>query len=198
MYALKEQENRRKKFSYSPSKKLSSVHHTLQKEFPYLDYLCWETSFLHEFMTHQPGQSLLVVEAEKDACESVFNSLREKYRNRVFLDPTRSLMETYVLAQTDPIIVIPLISQSPHTTYNGIPFPKLEKILVDIFVDEKIFFAFQGEELINIYISAFETYWMNERTMFRYALRRRAGKRLSEFIQEKTKIQLALQEKNKR
>jgi hypothetical protein len=198
MYALKEQENRRNIFSYSPSKKLSSVYQLLQKAFPYLDYLCWETGLLHEFMTHQPGQSVLVVEAEKDACESVFNNLREKYGNRVFLDPTRSLMETYVLPQTDPIIVLPLISQSPRTIYSGIPFPKLEKILVDIFVDEKIFFVFQGEELSNIYTSAFTKYWVNERTMFRYAGRRKAGKRLTEFIQEKTKIQLALQEKNKR
>ena len=198
MYALKEQENRRKNYSYSQSKKLASIHLILQKAFPYLDYLCWETSLLHGFMTHQPGQSLLIVESEKDACESVFNSLREKYGSRVFLDPTRNIMETYVLPQTDPIIVLPLISQSPHTIYNGIPFPKLEKILVDIFVDEKIFFAFQGEELSNIYMSAFTTYWVNERTMFRYAGRRKAGKRLSEFFREKTNIQLALQEKNKR
>lgn len=197
MYAFKEQEaNRKGKFSHRLSKKLSSVHQVLQKAFPYLDYLCWETSLLHEFMTHQPGQSLIVIEAEKDACESVFNGLREKYNGKVFLNPNRSMMEKYVLPQVDPMIVIPLISQSPRMTDSGIPSPKLEKILVDIFVNEDIFFAFQGRELSNIYENAFAAYWMNERTMFRYASRRKADARLREFIQKKTKIQLVPHKEN--
>lgn len=193
MYKFKEQEpNLKGKYSYSPSKKLSSTHQALQKAFPYLDYLCWETSLLHEFMTHQPGQNLIVIETEKDACESVFNELRKKYNGRIFLDPDRSVMEKYVLPQADPIIVISLISQSPRTMDSEISFPKLEKILVDIFVNRDIFFMFQGNELANIYENAFAAYQINERTMFRYASRRKADARLREFIQKKTKIQLAL------
>ncbi len=198
MYAVKEQTNPKSYFSYNPSKQLSSIDQLIRRAFPYLDYLCWETSLLHEFMTHQPGQNMFIVEVEKDACESVFNRLREKFSSRVFLKPTRSIMEMYALPQAAPIIVIPLISQSPRTSYKGIPFPKLEKILVDTFADELIFYAFQGEELSNIFTYAFDTYWVNEKTMFRYASRRKAGKRLAEFVQKKINIQLALQEKNNR
>jgi hypothetical protein len=187
---FKQPEKRR--FSYSPSKKLSSLHAVLQKAFPYLDFLCWETSLLHQFMIHQPRENQLVVEAEKDACASVFHRLAEKYKTRVFLDPTRSIMEEYVLPQAHPIIVLPLISQSPRTTINGIPVPKLEKILVDIFVDENIYFAFQGNELSNIYETAFAIYWLNERTMFRYATRRKATRQLRQFLEKKTRIQLAV------
>lgn len=193
LYKFKEQESNLKgKFFHTPSKKLSSVHQALQKAFPYLDYLCWETSLLHEFMTHQPGQNLIIIEAEKDACESVFNGLREQYNGRVFLDPDRSMMEKYVLPQADPMIVMPLISQSPRMTESGIPFPKLEKNLVDVFVNKDAFFAFQGRELINIFENAFAAYWVNERTLFRYASRRKADARLRDFIQKKTKIQLML------
>ena len=199
VYAFREQEDSpRKKFSHTPSKNLSSTHQFLQKTFTYLGYLCWETSLLHEFMTHQPGRNLFIIQPEKDACESVFNGLKEKYNGRVFLNPDRSMMEKYVLPQADPIIVIPLISQSPHMTEGGIPFPKLEKILVDIFVDEDIFFAFQGRELSNIYENAFAAYWVNERIMFRYAGRRKADARLREFIQKKTRIQLVLHKENDR
>ena len=193
MYAFKDQESsRREKFFHIPSKKLSSTHQILQKAFPYLDYLCWETSLLHEFMTHQPRQNHIIIEVEKDACESVFNGLKEKYNGRVFLNPDRSMMEKYVLTQADPIIVIPLISQSPRMTDSSIPFPKLEKILVDVFVNKDIYFAFEGKELSNIYENTFAAYWVNEKTMFRYASRRKADKKLREFIQKKTKIQLVL------
>jgi hypothetical protein len=68
---------------------------------------------------------------------------------------------------------------------------------VDILVAENIFFAFQGVELSNIYENAFAAYWLNQRTMFRYARRRKAGKTLQEFIQSKTRIQLVTQGKNK-
>jgi hypothetical protein len=196
MYTFKEQAANRRKFLHSPSKELSSIHQFLQKTFPYLDYLLWETRILHEFMTHQPGQNLIVVEAEKDSCESVFNQLMEKYTGRVFLDPARSLVENYVLPQASPIIVLPLISESPRTTHNKIPFPKLEKILVDILVDENIFFAFQGAELSYIYENAFNTYWLNQRTMFRYARRRKAEKTLQEFLETNTGIQLERKRKS--
>lgn len=197
VYVFKEQEVNKRKFLHSPSKELSSIHQILQKTFPYLDYLCWETRILHEFTTHQPGQNIIVVEAEKEACESVFNRLMEKYTGRVFLNPTRSLMENYVLPQASPIIVLPLISESPRMTHNKIYFPKLEKILVDILVDENTFFAFQGAELSNIYENAFNTYWLNQRTMFRYARRRKAGKILQEFIQTKTGMQFETKRKGK-
>lgn len=78
MYALKGQEANKRKFLHSPSKELSSIHQILQKTFPYLDYLCWETRILHEFMTHQPGQNSIIIESEKDSYESVFNRLIEK------------------------------------------------------------------------------------------------------------------------
>src|SRR5690606_5108044 len=101
MYAVKEKTSSKAYFSYTPSKQLSSLDQVLRRAFPYLNYLCWETSLLHEFMTHQPGQSMYIVEVEKDACESVFNRLREKYSGQVFLKPTRNVMEMYVLHQTD-------------------------------------------------------------------------------------------------
>lgn len=191
IYSFKERgTNPKRKFSHPPTRELSRANHAVRKAFPYLDYLCWETNLLHEFMINQPRQNLIIIEAERGTSESVFNRLEGKYKSRIFLDPDRSTMENYIVRKTDPLIVIPLISRSPRMADNIIPFPKLEKILVDILVDAAIFFAFQGIELSNIYENAFAAYWVNERTMFRYAERRKAGVRLMTFIREKTMIQL--------
>lgn len=193
MYAFKEKNAApRTQFSPAPSKKLSALHQTLAKAFPYLTFLCWETGLLHEFMLHQPGQQFMLIEVEKEACESVFNFLREKHPGKTFLDPDRAMMQRYVLSQPNAILILPLISQSPSVNMKGISFPKLEKILADIFVNTDIFFAFQGRELATIYQNAFEMYWVNEKTLFRYASRRNAERKLLEFIQSQTKIQLAL------
>ena len=67
-------------------------------------------------------------------------------------------MERYVLPRPDSILFSRLVTQSPRKTIHGIPFPKLEKILVDIFVDGDKYYYFQGEELARIFENAFSTY----------------------------------------
>jgi hypothetical protein len=182
---------KKKRFSPNWSQELGTLNEVFQKTFPYAQYLIWETRVLHEFMIHQPGQNLFIIETEKEVRESAFNFLGEKYPGRTFLDPARVIMERYVLPQPDSILVSRLVTQSPEKTVRGIPSPKLEKILVDIFVDGEKYYYFQGEELIHIFENAFSTYWINEKTLFRYAGRRMVNEKLLQFIRQHTQIELS-------
>jgi len=130
--------------------------------------------------------------------ESVFNHLSRQNPGKVFLNPDRLTMERYVLPQFDNILVSRLITQSPKRTTGGFPYPKLEKILVDIFVDEERFYFFQGGEMAHIFEDVFATYWISEKTMFRYAGRRKADQKLRQFIQTHTQIELSLNQENTR
>jgi hypothetical protein len=183
---------KKKHFSPNWSQELGKLSRVFQYAFPYAQYLIWETRVLHEFMLLQPGQNFFVLETEKDVCESAFNLLSEEYPGRTFLDPTRLTMERYVLPQPDSILISRLVTEAPKKTARGIPFPKLEKILVDIFADEDIYYFFQGEELAHIIENAFSTYWISERTLFRYARRRKVSAKLHQFIREHTQTKLSL------
>jgi len=191
-----QQTTKKKQFSPNWSQELTSLNKTVQAAFPYIQYLCWETRALHEFMLHQPGQNIFIVEAEKDVCESVFYHLSQQNPGKVFLNPDRLMMERYVLHQTDAILVSRLITQSPRKIICGLPFPKLEKVLVDIFVDEKKYYSFQGEELVLIFENAFSSYLISEITLFRYAGRRKASKKLRQFISTQTQVELSLNPKH--
>lgn len=188
--ALPPQFPEKKQFAPAPSQELEGLNKVIREWFPYIHYLGWETRVLREFMTHQPGQNQIIIETEKDVCESVFNRLSQKYPGRIFLDPDRVTMERYILHQSESIIISRLISQSPKKKANGVPFPRLEKILVDIFADEEKFFVFQGEELVRIFENAFAAYWISEKTLFRYAGRRKVSMKLREFIRNQTQIEL--------
>jgi hypothetical protein len=48
----------------------------------------------------------------------------------------------------------------------------LEKILVDFYADTDTFYYLQGNEILNIYHSAFEKYTINRYRLMRYAKRR--------------------------
>jgi hypothetical protein len=192
MYALPETVASPSKNNYVPlwSPTHQLLKQTLQVTFPYLGTLSWETGVLSEWMTHQPAGNQIILETEKDACESVFNALQQKYPGQVFLEPDRVMMERYVLPLPESILISRLITQSPKKKLRGVTFPRLEKILVDVFVDSDQFFAFQGAELVHIFENSFAAYWISEKTLFRYAGRRKVASRLNDFIHLHTNIKL--------
>jgi hypothetical protein len=141
-------------------------------------------------MVHQPARNLTLLDVEKEAAESVFNFLSDEIVGKVFLDPGRETVENYVFRLTDSIIVVPMISRSPIQTVQEIPYPKLEKILVDIVADEDKFYIFHGRELVNIYEGAFNNYRMSQRTLFWYAQRRRVKMGIRDLITNNTGIRI--------
>jgi len=141
-------------------------------------------------MRHLPATNLVLIETEGEAAESVFNFLNGRYEGSVFLEPDRMMVERYVLTKSQSMIVSPLITQAPRQVVDGIPYPKIEKILVDLFVDDETFFVYQGRELVTIYESVFNRHPIGEKTLFRYAGRRNARRELETFINTKTDIEL--------
>jgi hypothetical protein len=180
----------RQKYIPTFSEELSELNASIKIAFPYAEFLIWETRSLHEFMLHQPGQNQIILEFEREAVEAVFNYLSSVFTGKVFLQPDRLIVERYILPQAGCIIVSFLITQSPKQKVGEISTPKLEKLLVDVFVDNEKFYPFHGEELAHIFETAFERYQLNAKTFFRYAERRKAGKRIRAFIEQETDIRL--------
>ena len=60
--------------------------------------------------------------------------------------------------------------------------PTLEKILVDLYCDEKLFFAFQGSQLDKIFEGAFEKYSINLSRLINYAKRRNREEGVKQFL----------------
>lgn len=193
IYALKNPflASNKKKFVPSLSPTAQELSLEVKENFPYTQYLIWETGTLHEFMTHQPGQNLIILEIEKEAIESVFNKLKEQPSRNIFLKPDRVTFERYIIDSPESILLLKLVTQSPKMKTQGVVSARLEKILVDIFADKDRFFTFHGQEMINIFENAFSTYWINTKTLFRYAGRRKAAEKLKEFINTRTQIKLS-------
>lgn len=182
---------KRKRFAPMMSSFLLEIKQNILSELSFANFVIWETKILHDLMIQQPGINMVVLETENETTRVAFNYLSEKYPGRVFISPDRKVIENYVLPQRDTVIISKLISQTPKgRREQELPYAKLEKILVDIFVDDNKFFIFQGSEMVSIYEEAFRLYLIDELSLFRYAGRRNAKQRLLKFIQEETKIRL--------
>jgi hypothetical protein len=174
--------------------KLKEIAIRLHKQFPNARYCVWNTRWLNEWMVHQPGKFLIMIEVEASATESVFYFLKDGNYRDVFLNPDDNLLERYVYEQTETIIVKTLITKAPIKKEKKISAPVLEKILVDLFVDKKLFAPFQGRELVNIFNNAYLHYTLNITKLLAYAKRRTKEQELIDFITKQTTLAELLSE----
>lgn len=138
-------------------------------------YCVWDINWINEFTVHQFSRDTYLLETEKDLEESVAHTLSENGFNNILW----SLKGTHlsITNSVDPVVILPLKSRSPVQyikTEKGkkIAFPTLEKLLVDIYEENKIFHFIQGAEMERIFQNALNRYSINYTTFFGYAKRR--------------------------
>lgn len=170
--------------SFKPliSNKIKSIYKKINLQFPYAEYSIWDTRWLNNFMVHQPGIYPIIIEVEKDAIESIFSYLKNYERNIHLYNAIKDYVSLYI--NSDEIIVVKtLFSRAPIIENDGIRIPKLEKILVDLFVDKELYNTYQGFELENIYSNIINSFSINYTTLFGYASRRSSKEAIKRFIE---------------
>ncbi|MFZ1750452.1 MAG: DUF6577 family protein, partial [Saprospiraceae bacterium] len=125
---------------------------TISEQFEGVKYCLWETDWVNEFSKHQSSKKLIIIEIEKDFVESLYYELKDNFKYDFYLNPDEKEIDFYISESQSPIIIKKLITRSPISkrTVKKIKFytPLLEKILVDLFSENKLFYFFQGAELL--------------------------------------------------
>jgi len=178
--------------SYKPrfkpeiSPELVKLAKRITNKFGDTKYCIWETEWLNEFSQHQASRRIILIEIEKDFIESLYYELKDSARNELFLNPDDKAIDYYIAESDYPVIIKKLITRSPITgrTEKRVKFytPLLEKILVDLFAEEKLFYFLQGSELMHIYEYAISNYAINFTKLFSYAKRREREQDIKQFL----------------
>lgn len=158
-------------FVLSLSSEYQVVSSVLKEQFPLVTYSLWHTDILKEFSHHISNINFFLVEVDREAVDSVYNSIKEINKN-TFRKPSQNMMEDLILGYDDTIVIKPLISESPIQVVDGISVPCIEKILVDLFADKDLFFYLEGNELFEVVTNVFNKYTVNVDSLLRYAGRR--------------------------
>jgi hypothetical protein len=175
------------KHSFNPEidKTIQKIGKILESSFDYHFYNIWNTTWLNEWSELQATFSMIILEVDRDSTERVFYNLKDRHSiQQIFLKPDEGVMNTYVSELSQSLIIKPMISRAPTFKIKNVILPTLEKILVDLYCDEKLFFAFQGNQLVKIYQSCFEKYIINLSRMFNYARRRKREEGIKVFLLE--------------
>jgi hypothetical protein len=115
--------------------------------------------------------------------QGMFYSLKDaKVASNIFLKPDEKVIETYISELTEAIVIEPMITRAPTMKIKNIVCPTLEKVLVDLYCDDKLFFAYQGHQLVKIYEACFDKYFINFSKLFNYAKRRKREEAIKGFL----------------
>ncbi len=173
------------KYFYIPNipNKIKTLNKKIKKQYPFTELCLWTTALYNEFMLHQPGKFFLIVEVEEDATEAIFYFMK-KNKYSVFLEPDKNILNKYIPDEKETWIIKSFVSEAPTQNISGIPFPTIEKLLVDAFCDRLILNAQQGEERDRIFKGAYEKYAIKEDTMVRYANRRRKKEEFIDYLSQ--------------
>jgi hypothetical protein len=160
----------------------------IEKGFKTLKKAAWSTRIISEFMLHQPGRFFTILEVEKDALEPVFHFLIDNKVKNVFLQPEEKELQRYISELDNAIVVQPLVSKAPLQKVTKVNTITIEKLLVDLFCDKKLFYTYQGSELVFIFNSVYHKYAIDFTKLFSYAQRRRREIDLMDFLTNRTDI----------
>ena len=169
-------------------KSTKKIYTSVEKQFPTLKFCVWTTQIVTEFILHIPLKNITILQAEKEALEPVYDFLKAQKSGDIFIRPEEKEMERYIYESDKAIILLPLISKSPVQKTNNVTTVTLEKLIVDLYSDKKLFAAFQGSELAHIINTAYNRYAIDCTKLFHYAKRRRKDVKLREFFKTKTDI----------
>ncbi len=150
----------------------------IQDRYPYIDFTCFESVQLNEFLNHLIARNTFFVMVEKDVSEFVFRFLQEEYSD-VLLRPNRSDWDSYW--KPDCIVVLNQTTESPQNEKNKRAM-SIEKMLVDIVAEKSFENLYSKSELKRIYETAYQRYIIDKTKMLRYARRRNKEKIVKEYL----------------
>lgn len=178
--------------SYKPEYKPAISHDLLKlgkkllEEYKDINYCIWNTAWLNEFSQHQSSKHILIIEIEKEFVESLYYLLKDNFRFELYLNPDENAIDFYISESNRPVVIKKMITRSPTFKVNQnkikLSVPMLEKILVDLYAENKLFYLYQGAELSHIYEYAIKNYTINYTSLFSYAKRRGKEQDIKIFI----------------
>lgn len=149
----------------------------LLKEIRY-DYIIYNITFLNEWLNQLIGKNTIFIEVDKKYVNSIYELLVDNEYKNVLVNPSMQEIEKYSLS--DLIIIKPLYSRSPINRKEK-SFT-LEKIIVDLFVDDILKKYYSTSELPWIYKQMFKEYAIDEYSLNTYLTRRRIKEKFYEFL----------------
>lgn len=165
---------RRTKLPFVPllRQNVRKLRRELLTRFQTMPFIVYGSEYFSKLQEHPVPNKLLYLEVPRNRMDDVFvHLLKMGYDAQITPDETAHAQMRS--SSAGGVVVLPLHSQSPFQWVDGVPTPRMEKLLVDLYA-ESVFGYLRGREYSEIFRNACSQYSIREDTMLRYAGRRHA------------------------
>lgn len=169
------------KSAYEPEYdlRLRRLDNHIKNKYPQIEYIVWDTSWLKIFSHNYYMSSYKIVEVEKGFEETIFNYVKSKYPI-TFLNPTEKEYEMYI-DNSEAIVIKSLLKRAPIYKSNKGNYPKIEKLIVDTYIEKSAFGWLQGIEWRRMLNNILDSCEVDITTLINYSLYRKNKKVLDNF-----------------
>jgi len=167
-----------KKIFELDTKSVEKLIRLIKDNLPLLEFSCWSTEQLKGFFQHLPTQFVTFIYTDKDFLQSVKDFLIENVYN-VYLNPYKIEAEKFIELKTQTIILRPSMSSRIPKEKN---WAKIEKILVDLFMEKKKIGFIDEEEYKRIFSNVIISYRINIAEMLDYSHHRKIKDEIQNII----------------
>lgn len=163
------------------SEKAKKLVEYMLDNYPRLNFVVWETSWLNEFTNHLLARNYIMLEVENGGCDFVFDSLKRDFETSALLRPTAKELLRY--GENDTVIVDRLITEAP--TCNSKKYMlSMEKLIVDLFANKTLKEIVSRGDYAEAISDMFSRYRINIVKLLRYARRRSKEEEILSFIKD--------------
>jgi hypothetical protein len=159
----------------NPIRKIAEL---ISRDFPLLEFSCWGTEQLKSLFHHLPTQFVTFISSEKDYLESL-REILENHNYNVFINPLKSEAEKFFHIKDQTAILRPSITKGEPKDGH---FAKIEKIVVDLYMEIKKVNLMDREEFKRITSNIFNNFRINIADMLEYAERRGIKDTIASFV----------------
>jgi hypothetical protein len=131
----------------------------------------WDTSSLSPISNSPITKLWIFIAAPKDELDGLYDQMLD-YSKQVFLHADKEVLQRYMLAQDEAIILTPLISEAPIYKADDFVSFTLEGLLVNVLFETESYLEAIGVNIIELFKQAFDKYNVNRSKLLRYASRR--------------------------
>ena len=158
-------ESLEKKYEPIMSESAKKIAGFINENYPLVNYCILETCHLNEFLNHQIGNNIIIVEVENMFENIVYTELKNNFHCNTLLKPTTKELMYYQGDET--IIVMRLVSEAPINK-KDIAINTIEKLYVDLTANKVLKKIITDSEYKTIYEIIGTKYILDVRRLMRY------------------------------
>jgi len=151
----------------------------LDQKFPFLEFSVWSTRQISSHYHHLPGKFLTFIYSEKQTEDAVRDFLVDEGLH-VYLDPKKGEIDKNFRFERDTYIIRSAIQKEPKKKH----FARIEKILVDLFVEMAKFNFMDEAEYEHVFLEVVANYRINIAKLLRYGKIRNTRLEIENYVQK--------------